>query len=138
MACGGAASWSGLFFYPRAHWQSRVHSPCPTGGTAGNGIRHARKFLEVPYFVFKKIMQMFAFCFIQSGLQEAGPYLFPVAFGVPCIPQGHPYSNLGRGLPRVDIPFKHHRSKVFEGAVFAEIIPFCAMCTMAPLVLRIY
>ena len=42
---------------------------------------------------------MFAFYFIQLGLQEAGPQLFPVALGVPYIPQGQPYSSLGRGLP---------------------------------------
>ena len=63
------------------------------------GIGHARKFFEVPYFAFKKIMQMFAFYVIQLGLQEAGPHLFPVALDVPCIPQGQPYSSLGRGLP---------------------------------------
>ena len=38
----------------------------------------------------------------------------------------------------LDIPFQHHRSKMFEAVVStyaAIIIPFCAVSTMTPLVL---
>ena len=61
------------------------------------GIRHARKFFEVPYFALKKIMQMFAFYVIQLGLQEAGPNLFPVALGVPLHPPGSAILQFGEG-----------------------------------------
>ena len=50
-------------------------------------------------------MQMFAFYFIQLGLQEPGPHLFPVALGVPNIPQGHtPVWGGGCPLPSKRLP----------------------------------
>lgn len=65
---------------------------------------------------------MQTFAFIKSGSEEGGPYLFPVAMGVPptpAAPQSHPYSSLGRGLLHaslsVDIPFKIIGARFLNG-----------------------